>query len=195
MAHSMGNRALIGALRRLQNHVDRPLIGREGLPKISQVVFAAADVKVADFIDLVEGFDSDSQDVPILTVYCTRDDLPLLVSHVHCKVRNQEDYPRLGNTQSCIDSSDKLHVRFVDVVDASGVGTTLKQHSNYCEAVPVLNDLKDIFRGGPRAANRQRLQQLNISRDFTDPFIMYTFNPSQFCRQEWKFIYELLSRR
>ena len=58
MAHSMGNRALIGALRQL--HLDRPLYGREDLPNISQVVFVAADEKVKTFIDLANGFLSDS---------------------------------------------------------------------------------------------------------------------------------------
>jgi esterase/lipase superfamily enzyme len=190
MAHSMGNRALVGALRELQNHVDRPLIGREDLPKISQVVFAAADVKMADFIGLVQGFLSDSQDadIPTLTVYCSRDDFPLRVSH-KCKKylhysmsRERTDYARLGDTQTCEDSSDELSVHFVDVVDATGVGPSTLQHSYHCEVPAVLDDLKDILQGGPRAADRQRLQKHRLSSDPTDRFIMHVFNTEEYCK-------------
>ena len=183
MAHSMGNRALIGALQQL----DRPLIGREDLPKISQVVFAAADAKMADFIHLVEGFRNfrwynQGAQIPILTVYCTRDDIALRLSHVHCKFQNQEDYARLGYTQTCIDSSDKLDGHFVDVVDATGAGTSTMQHSYHCEVSAVLDDLKEIFQEGRRAANRQRLQELNRRpphSPYPYPFIMYAFNQGQ----------------
>ena len=158
MAHSMGNRALIGALGLLQNHVDRPLSGREDLPNISQVVFVAADARVTDFIDLVLGFSSDSQHlrIPTLTVYCSRDDMALMASHVHCTIRDQPDYERLGVTESCLN----LNFPFVYVVDATGAGTSTLQHSYHTQVPAVLDDLKDVFLGRRRPPDWPRFRQL-----------------------------------
>ena len=138
MAHSMGNRALIGALRQLP---------WEYFPKISQVVFVAADAKVTDFIDLVKEFPSESQGakVPMLTVYCSRDDKALRLSRFNCATRNEKNYERLGNKDTCEKYSSELNVHFVKLVDATGLDTGTLQHSYHCEVLVVLNQLKDIF--------------------------------------------------
>ena len=157
MAHSMGNRALIGALRKLQSHVDRPLIGRTDLPNISEVVFVAADVTVTDFIDLVKGFPSDSQDViaPTLTVYCSRAYFALELSHWLSKIRGQKDSERLGSGRF-----SELNLPSVDVVDVPRVGTSTLQHSYHWEVRAVLDDLKVILQRGQRPLDWPQMRQL-----------------------------------
>ncbi|MDP2138412.1 MAG: alpha/beta hydrolase [Candidatus Didemnitutus sp.] len=144
VAHSMGNRALTGALKDL--FTERPdLRGR-----FKSIILAAPDLDASVFVDelaprLVAGCDN-------ITLYVSDGDKALQASK---KVRG--DYIRVG------DASQRVVVApGIETIDASGLDTSFLEHSYFAEERHVLGDIKKLVLQGLRAAGRG-LQELSVS--------------------------------
>lgn len=139
IAHSMGNRALLGAIERigLRNNSSGPLLSR--------IVMAAPDV---DALEFKNRYASLVQRVAGATVvYGSRNDRALMLSeHIH-------GYDRLGLVSGEFASREN-----VDMIDTSPLDLSMLGHSYYGESPAVINDIKAFFREQPRASSRPWLQ-------------------------------------
>jgi esterase/lipase superfamily enzyme len=129
VAHSMGNRALVAALR---------VIAEKGNgTRFANVVLAAPDVNRQNFIEQLAA--------PIakvanrVTLYASADDRALWAS------QRFGGYARLGQAGSHL-----TVVPGMDTVDASGIDTSRLSHSYFGEKNIVLNDIAyTLFHGAP----------------------------------------------
>ncbi len=145
IAHSMGNRALTGALRQLfTEHAE--LKGR-----FKEIILTAPDIDADIF----------KRDIaPVLTAGCDRvtlyvsdGDKALLASKaVH-------GYPRAGDASVGI-----VVVPGVETIDASGLDTSFLEHSYFAESGSVLADIRRMVREGLRAAQRGLKEQVSGDR-------------------------------
>ncbi|GAB5519989.1 MAG: hypothetical protein RhofKO_22400 [Rhodothermales bacterium] len=126
LAHSMGNRAVVGALEVLAERYAEPLL--------DQVVFTAPDIDAADF---------EAKHVPAihqlanrLTLYTSAYDKALIAS----KVRHGA--PRAGDSSDYLIVSDLLDTVDADQIDMSVVGLG---HSYFAEVQSALRDLFDLL--------------------------------------------------
>lgn len=135
IAHSMGNRALTGALRGL--FVEHPeLKGR-----FKEIILTAPDIDAEIFRRdiapaLAAGCDK-------ITLYVSDGDKALLAS------KQVHGYPRAGDSAEGI-----LLVPGVETVDASGLDTSFLEHSYFAESGSVLKDIRRLVLEGLRAAQR-----------------------------------------
>ena len=139
LAHSMGNRALLGALISpglRQHHLDN-------------IVFAAPDVDSGDFRnDIGSGINAQRA-----TLYASSHDMALAASKVLHWLQK-----RAGDADPEIDTANHL-----DSIDASLVATGLiglrsddrTGHSYYRTSWSVLADLSSVFRNEPTPGHRQ----------------------------------------
>lgn len=155
IAHSMGNRALLGAIERIGLRDDH----RE--PVLSRVVMAAPDVDALEFKNRYAGL---VQRVAGATVvYGSRNDRALMLSEqIH-------GYDRLGLVSSEFASRDN-----VDMIDTSPLDLSMLGHSYYGENPVVINDIKAFFREQPRASLRPWLR---IDTSQTPERIVWRFQP------------------
>jgi esterase/lipase superfamily enzyme len=124
IAHSMGNRALMNTLDRIDPGTFPP-----GSAKLCQVIFAAPDVGRDQFVQLAEAFRGRAQRC---TLYASSRDVALMASKcVH-------GYPRAGDAGAPI-----VVVDGVDTIDASKVDTSLigLRHSYFGSKRSILNDM------------------------------------------------------
>lgn len=143
VAHSMGNRALVAALREL-DWESLP----DGSARLDQVVLAAPDIDAGHFL----------QHVPALkglagryTLYASSNDAALTAS------RGVHGYPRAGES-----GDNLLVIDGIDTIDASLVETGLVGHSYYGESQSVISDLYDIIRNDAPPAERRWLHPRSL---------------------------------
>ena len=135
IAHSMGNRALTGALRQL--FAEQPkLRGR-----FKEIILTAPDIDAEIFKRdiapaLAAGCDR-------ITLYASSGDNALLAS------KKVHGYPRAGDTAEGI-----VVVPGVETIDASGLDTSFLEHSYFATAPPVIGDIRRMLLEGLRAARR-----------------------------------------
>lgn len=127
IAHSMGNRAFLNALKELEANDDGPLINK--------VILAAADVDAEVFRNEIaprlEGI------AESITVYCSEDDRALKLSSVKHGNGN-----RLGFKASQLDVP-----AWINVIDASGIDTSILGHTYFAEVARVSNDVRLLING------------------------------------------------
>ena len=132
IAHSMGNRVLVGALKSLAYQA-----GREPLPKFNQVVLTAPDIDAAIFKrDIAPRIVSTAQRI---TIYASERDKALTLS------QRLHGYPRLGDAGRNITLFPEWPN--IEVVDASAVETGILGHSYYGDSATVLDDLEFVLSG------------------------------------------------
>jgi esterase/lipase superfamily enzyme len=135
IAHSMGNRALTGALRAL--FAEHPeLKGR-----FKEIILTAPDIDADIFKRdiapaLAAGCDK-------ITLYVSDGDKALLAS------KQVHGYPRAGDSAEGI-----VLVPGIETVDASGLDTSFLEHSYFAESGSVLKDIRRLVLEGLRAAQR-----------------------------------------
>jgi len=126
IAHSMGNRALVKALKQMTvAHGERPF---------NQVVLTAPDVPRQNVEPLIA---ATSEKAKRVTLYASRKDKALGLS----KVKN--DYERLGKVYGFPFVFDGM-----DSIDASSVKTDFWEHSVFARARTVLGDLAALIAEG-----------------------------------------------
>lgn len=162
VAHSMGNRAAIAAIR----HLDQAFPGLAG--HVHRIVLASPDfdrdtaLREGGALDQLLAFNRK------VTVYVSRKDDPLKLS------RFAHGYARLGSSNCAYDVSyerqqqgDKAwcHLARPDpnlsMVDTSLVASKGLRHSDYIDSCAVRADLAMFLRGGDSAALREKLSGNN----------------------------------
>jgi esterase/lipase superfamily enzyme len=128
VAHSMGNRALTAALRRMA--VRRP---PQAAPLFSQVALTAPDIDADTFADLAREFARAAERV---TLYASSSDRALQFSR-----RMHGGLPRAGDAGSSV-----VVIPGLDTVDVTSVDTSFVGHSYYGENRSVLSDLFALLR-------------------------------------------------
>lgn len=121
IAHSMGNRALLRALRELDLN-DLP----PGSAELHQIVLAAPDVDVGVFRQLAAHFPGKARRI---TLYSSSEDKAIKIS------REFHDAPRAGGTIVIAPG--------VDTIDATEVETTFVEHAYYGDS--ILPDLHALI--------------------------------------------------
>ncbi|MEQ1825285.1 MAG: alpha/beta hydrolase [Pirellula sp.] len=138
VAHSMGNRALLGVVERF---------GLQGVgsPVLSRVVMAAPDVDSQEFQNRFSGL---LQRVAVATtVYGSKNDRALQLSEsIH-------GYDRLGLVSDQFGSHDN-----VDMIDTSPLDLSLLGHSYYGENPLVMDDIKAFLSVQTSARSRPWLR-------------------------------------
>lgn len=135
IAHSMGNRVVVGALR------DMARMPRSSSPpQFRQVVLAAPDIDAGVFRQLAQAIVAPADRV---TLYASSKDAALAAS------RKFHRQPRAG------ESGDRVVVvPGVDTIDVSGVDASLLGHSYYGDNRSVLSDLFRLIRDGAPPGQR-----------------------------------------
>jgi esterase/lipase superfamily enzyme len=144
IAHSMGNRALVGALERLAlKHPDAQ-------PMLGQVVLAAPDVDADEFRSrYAKAVATCSQQT---TLYTSETDKALIASMtVH-------GYQRLG-----LSTKQTPTFAGIDTVDVSPVDTSLLGHSYYGSHPLLIKDLRALMELGQPPSLRSWLTNLNLA--------------------------------
>jgi esterase/lipase superfamily enzyme len=152
VAHSMGNRALLGVVERLG-------LRSPTAPVLSRVVMAAPDVDSLEFhnrfADLLQ------QVAAATTVYGSRNDRALLLSEsIH-------GYDRLGLVSDHFGSKDR-----VDMIDTSPLDLSLLGHSYYGENPLVIDDMKAFLSSRFSANNRPWLK---VDAEFAPRRVVWRF--------------------
>jgi esterase/lipase superfamily enzyme len=126
IAHSMGNRALVGALCKLESDI-----------AIRQIALNPPDIDAALFRRLTRSFPSGNGPI---TLYASSRDAALVAA------QRFAGYPRAGQG-----GQDIVVTPGIDTVDASAVDTSLTglRHSYYADASQMLSDLFAFFQGSP----------------------------------------------
>jgi len=142
IAHSMGNRALVEALRTFDVKVT------PGSAQLTQVVFAAPDIDAATFQEIVKEF---RKKAARFTLYASSKDVALKASKAFHK------YPRAGDSGKGL-----VLCQGIDTIDATNVDTGLIGHSYIGDNDSILADVYDLVREGsppPRFRLRRREQR------------------------------------
>jgi esterase/lipase superfamily enzyme len=142
IAHSMGNRALAGAVMTLI--AEQPALKK----RFREIILAAPDIDAELFRrdiapKMIEASDN-------ITLYVSADDNALLAS------RRIHEYPRAGEAGENIIIMDGI-----DTVDATGLDASLVAHSYIVEVKSIIADLLEIIRHGKRAAARPMLRKVD----------------------------------
>jgi len=136
IAHSMGNRVLLGALRRLtaKGHV---------LQAVDKIVCAAPDEDAVEFTEAMQELLAVGKR---RTLYASSHDKPLWLSTVvHGNARAGRIPP--------VTRLDGL-----DTIDASGLELTFMAHSDFAENRPLLSDLYDLLKADRAPKDRIGLE-------------------------------------
>lgn len=164
IAHSMGNRIVSGALRRL---VDQCVAGR--IPKFNEVILSAPDVDAQYFKTAIAPRIVHTADR--ITIYSSSRDYALKMSSFF----NPQARHRLG------EAGDELTVfpEFpnIDVIDATEVETDLfsLNHSYHADSPTILSDMSRLLQGDSTeqrglvsAFNRLAWQIRNVGRQLSE---------------------------
>ena len=145
VAHSMGNRALTGALKTLL--AERPTLKS----RLKEIILTAPDIDAEVFRrDIAPALASNGRPV---TLYASADDKALMLS------KQVHGYPRAG------DAGDGLViVPGVETIDATGMDAGFLGHSYYGDNRSVISDIYYVMRDGKRANDRFGLVPRDISR-------------------------------
>lgn len=128
VAHSMGSAGLTAALSEIESQT----------PRFNEVVLAAPDIDADIFKSRIAP--KIVGKAKRFTLYTSSSDLALVAS------RYFNSGKRAGESDQPV-----LEVPGIDVIDASGVDTSLLGHSYYGESVSVLRDLGELFSDRPAA--------------------------------------------
>lgn len=139
IAHSLGNRAAIAAIRELQLPE-----GTDGAARLSQFVLAAPDIDTGTFCQLATAF---ARKPKHCTLYANSQDRALAAS------RWKHSYPRAGGGE------DVVVVPYVDTIDATGHATDFMSHSYFAGPTPVITDLYYVVRSFVPPGKRARLRR------------------------------------
>ena len=134
IAHSMGNRPLIEALRTLQQSGNR-----EVRAKIGQVVFAAPDVDRDLFSEITSKLEIGLG----RTLYASNEDKALILS------RQADGVPRAGD----VPPGGPVILKGLDTIDISNASTKAllsSNHSDYAERSHILKDIQLLIDTGTR---------------------------------------------
>jgi len=127
VAHSMGNRALTGALKEIA------MENKEAANMFEQVVLAAPDIDADVFRrDLAPHIAKVGEQV---TLYASSNDRALIAS------KTVHGYPRAGDSGELL-----VLVEGIDTIDVSGIDTSLLGHSYYGDSDSILADLFHLLR-------------------------------------------------
>lgn len=141
IAHSMGNRAMLGAIERIS--LSRP----EGEAEFGQVVMAAPDVDVDEFESrYAEAVAKCSRQA---TLYTSGTDRALLAS---MKVHG---YPRLGLSSGILPSYSEI-----DTIEVSPIDPSLLGHSYYGSHPLLIQDMSAIVELGEPPGKRAWLKKV-----------------------------------
>jgi len=135
IAHSMGNRVLIGALERLAAN---PAFAMA--PKFTHVVLTAPDIDADLFRQLAATIQKTAARV---TLYASSNDRALQIS------KKINGYPRAGDAGPSI-----VVLPGLDTIDASSVDTDFLGHSYYGDNRSILSDLFNLIRTGSPPESR-----------------------------------------
>ena len=122
IAHSMGNRAMTGALKEIGKR-------RTG-PKFQQIVLAAPDIRVNQIRQLEEAM------LPLahrVTLYASRNDDALILARII------DGIARAG------ENINDVVVPGIDAVDASAVRTDFIGHGYFAASTSVISDLRQLL--------------------------------------------------
>lgn len=141
IAHSMGNRAAVAAIRELEVHAMPPDAAR-----LSQFVLAAPDIDADTFRQLAQDFAAKPQRC---TLYANSEDRALAASDwIH------GGYPRAGGG-----GAELVLVPHIDTIDATGQSTDFLSHSYFADTSPVISDLFYLIRASAPPEKRARLER------------------------------------
>lgn len=141
IAHSMGNRALMEALRRIANNPER-------LAKldIKQVIFAAPDVEQSRFEEIAKQIRQTAQGI---TLYASSSDKALMASkEAHLGLVRAGDVPASG----------PLITPGVDTIDVTAAGANSfwsLDHSVFAEKSHIITDIKLLMETGVRPPDQR----------------------------------------
>jgi len=145
VAHSMGSRALTGAVKELVNE------DRKFEKRFREIILAAPDIDAKIFRDVIAPKMVEASEN--VTLYVSADDKALLAS------RKFHFSARAGEAGENI-----IVVKDIETVDATGIqGSNLLGHSYWAEAKSMIKDILSVF-GGTRAADRESLRSVTIDR-------------------------------
>lgn len=155
IAHSMGNRALLGVVERLG------LRGNVG-KALSRVVMAAPDVDSSEFHDRFCGFLGKVSQATV--IYGSKNDRALLLSE---SIHGND---RLGLVSNAMFSDD-----CVDMIDTTPLDMSMLGHSYYGSNPVVMGDMKAFLSNQYLAKNRPWLQAENL---LTPGRVVWRFVPT-----------------
>ncbi len=138
IAHSMGSRALTGAVAELVTEI--PTFKK----RFKEIMLAAPDIDAEVFKrDIAPKLVQASKNV---TLYASADDKALLVS------RSVHGGPRAGDA-----GENLVIVDGIDTIDATGVDTSFFAHSYFAQVPRILSDIFSIIHHGRRPHTRNGL--------------------------------------
>jgi esterase/lipase superfamily enzyme len=140
IAHSMGNRAAVAALRELQMETLAP-----GAAQLSQFVLAAPDIDAGTFRQLAADF---AHKAKRCTLYANSEDRALAAS----------DWKHGGYARAGGGGDDLVVVPPIETIDATGHATDFLSHSYFAGSSPVIADLFYVIRS-TQAEQRARLER------------------------------------
>jgi esterase/lipase superfamily enzyme len=128
IAHSMGNRALLNALRLIAG-------GTAKAPHFRQIILTAPDIDADLFLQIAKAIQGTADRI---TLYVSKKDKALAASK-----KLNASYPRAGDCSRLV-----VVTSGVDTIDASAVDTNLVGHFYYAENRSVLSDIFNLLRDG-----------------------------------------------
>lgn len=146
IAHSLGNRAAVAAIRGLDLDTLAP-----GAAQLSQFVLAAPDIDAGTFRQLATEF---AKKPKRCTLYANSEDRALAASDW-----KHGGYPRAGGG-----GDDLVVVPNVDTIDATGHATDFLSHSYFSGSDPVISDLFYVIRSSTPPEQRARLDRREIGQ-------------------------------
>jgi esterase/lipase superfamily enzyme len=143
IAHSMGNRALLGSLQRIAADV-----GTRTTLRFGQIFLAAPDIDRDLFLELAHYFGKFAERV---TLYASKFDRAVALSaRVHASPRAGYFLPYTVAPQ-------------IDTIAVPRFNVDLLGHGYFAQAEPLLHDIHDLIRNGDPPARRQRIESLEHS--------------------------------
>lgn len=139
VAHSMGNRALTGAIKELMQ--ESPDVRR----KIREIIMAAPDIDAEVFKRDIAPFIVTA--TPSVTLYASSNDKALQAS------QEVNGYARAGDSGGGI-----TVVPGIDTIDSTDAETDFVGHSYYAESKSIISDIFNLIRLGQRPDQRPGLK-------------------------------------
>ena len=144
VAHSMGSRALTGAVASLI--AEAPKFKK----RFKEIILAAPDISARIFRDHIAPKMLEASNN--VTLYVSADDKALLAS------RNFHANPRAGEAGENI-----IIFKGIDTIDATGIDASLLAHSYFAEAKSIISDILAILKGKP-PSGRKTLKPVQTTR-------------------------------
>jgi esterase/lipase superfamily enzyme len=146
LAHSMGNRELLGAF------VDLMRNNPDLKKKFRVIILAAPDVDAEIFCRDIASYLTDQQ--TLVTIYVSRRDTALNAS------KELSGYVRAGGV-----NKEPLVVNGIDTVDVTNIDTVPLGHSYFAQSRLVLSDMYSIINNGQSARFRFSLTPVEFTTD------------------------------